>query len=75
MRWKIFGLAFIWVAFRILMYYGYLELGVIHTTLILMLGPVLIYVFAWKFLKEKLEWRNVVAGAIILGSVLYAILA
>ena len=74
LRWKILGLGFLLVTFRIIMYYGYVELGVVHTTLILMLGPVLIYVFAWKFLKEKLDWKNVVAGLVIVASVVYGIL-
>ena len=71
---KIFLIAVIWVIYRMIIYYGYLTLGVIFTTLILMIGPVFIYLFAWKFLKEKLDWRNIVAAIIILGSVLYALL-
>ena len=64
----------VFVAFRLIVYYGYTTLGVISTTLIIMLGPIFIYIFAWKFLKEKLRWRNLVAAAIILGAVLYGIL-
>jgi drug/metabolite transporter (DMT)-like permease len=62
----------IWVVLRIIMYYGYTNLGVITTTLILMLGPVMVYVFAKIFLKEKLGWRNIVASIIILGCIAYA---
>jgi len=40
-----------------------------------MLGPVFIYLFAWKFLKEKLNWKNLVAAIIILFSILYATLS
>jgi len=72
---EILAAGIIWVIFRVLMYYGYLELGIIFTTLMLMLGPIFIYLFAWKFLKEKISWRNFIASAIILGSVMYAILA
>ncbi len=71
---EIFALGAIWVLFRVLVYYGYIHLGVIFTTLMIMLGPIFIYLFAWKFLKEKLDWRNIVAAVIIIGSVLYAIL-
>lgn len=74
-KWEVFAIGFIWVAYRVAVYYGYLELGVIFTTLLIMLGPLFIYLFAWKFLKEKLNWRNIVAAGIIVASILYAILA
>ena len=73
-RWEILGVAAIFVGFRMILYYGYLNYGVIFTTLMIMLGPVFIYYFAWKFLKEKIGWRNIVGAAIILGSVLYVVL-
>jgi drug/metabolite transporter (DMT)-like permease len=63
----------IWVAYRVIIYYGYLNIGVIFTTLLIMLGPIFIYIFAKIFLKEKLNWRNVVAGIVIAASVVYAI--
>lgn len=62
----------IWVAYRFIIYYGYVNLGVVSTTLTIMLGPALIYFFAWILLKEKLEWRNVIAGIIVLACVVYA---
>jgi len=64
----------IWVLYRIMIYYGYLEIGIIFTTLMVMLGPIFIYLLAWKFLKEKLDWRNIVASIIIILSVLYVLL-
>lgn len=64
----------IWVIQRIIVYWGYTKLGVIYTTLVIMLGPILIYAFAKIFLKEKISWRNIIASAIILGCILYAIL-
>ncbi|MBU0893991.1 MAG: DMT family transporter [Nanoarchaeota archaeon] len=73
-RWEILIIGAIWVLFRVLVYYGYLNYGVIFTTLILMLGPVFIYLFAWKFLKEKISWRNLVAAGIIIAAVLYTLL-
>jgi drug/metabolite transporter (DMT)-like permease len=66
--------AAIWVAYRIILYYGYTSIGIIETTLMVMLGPVFIYLFAWKFLKEKLTWRNIIASIIIIGCVLYTVL-
>tara|TARA_Y100000034_G_C6840435_1_gene380161 strand:+ start:226 stop:1080 length:855 start_codon:yes stop_codon:yes gene_type:complete len=73
-RYEIVGIATLWVLYRVIVYYGYLNLGVIFTTLVIMLGPVLIYIFAWKFLKEKISWRNIIAAAIIVGAILYSIL-
>jgi len=61
-----------WVAYNTLEYYGFATYGLVYTTLVLMLSPVLVYLFAWKILKEKPGWRNIVASAVILGSILYA---
>jgi len=69
---QIFITGAIWVAYRIVVYYGYINYGVIFTTLMIMLGPIFIYLFAHLFLKEKADWRNIVAALIILGCVLYA---
>ena len=65
----------LWVIYRIIIYYGYVKLGVIFTTLLIMLSPIFIYILAWKFLKERPDWRNIVGAIIILGSVLYAVLS
>lgn len=62
-----------WVAYRVILYYGYINLGIISTTLIVMLAPVFIYILAWKFLKEKIEWKSIVAAIVILACVVYAI--
>lgn len=72
---RVLLVGFVWVVYRIVIYYGYLNLGVIFTTLMIMLGPIFIYIFAWKFLKEKLNWRNITAALIIIGCVLYATLS
>ncbi|MBD3247341.1 EamA family transporter [Candidatus Pacearchaeota archaeon] len=58
-----------------IVYYGYLTLGVVFTTLIIMLGPVFVYIFAKIILKEKLQKRNIIAAAVIVVCVIYAILA
>lgn len=62
----------IWVIYRLIIYFGYVNLGVVETTLTIMLGPILIYFFAWKFLKNKLTWKQLVTAGIILASVAYA---
>lgn len=69
----IFLTAAILVIYRIIVYYGYIYLGVIFTTLIIMLGPVFVYLFAWKFLKEKPTWKNIATAIIIILCILYAL--
>lgn len=64
----------IWVAYRVIVYFGYLNYGVIFTTLIIMLGPVFIYILAWKFLKEKLNWKNIISSLVIIGCVIWAMI-
>lgn len=61
----------LWIVLRVIMYYGYQEIGIISTTIILMLGPILIYIFAKIFLKEKLHWKNIISAGIILACVAY----
>jgi len=73
-RLEIFAAGVVWVIYRLAIYYGYLNLGVVFTTLMIMLGPIFIYAFARIFLKEKLSWRNITASIIILLSVLYVVL-
>ncbi len=72
-KWQIFLTGFIWVIYRVIVYYGYLNVGVIFTTLILMLGPIFIYAMSYFILKEKISWQNFAAAIVIIGSVAYAI--
>jgi drug/metabolite transporter (DMT)-like permease len=71
---KILIVGAIWVAYRIAIYIGYMQYGVTLTTLILMTGPIFIYILANRFLKEKLNWKNIVSSLIIIACVLYALL-
>ncbi len=61
----------IWVILRVVIYYGYSTTGVILTNLLLMLGPVLVYAFARIFLKEKLNWKNILSSIIIILCIIY----
>lgn len=71
--WQIFLTGFIWVIYRVIVYYGYLKVGVIFTTLLLMLGPIFIYTMAYFILKERISWQNFVAAIVIIGSVAYSL--
>ncbi len=73
-RFEILLIGIIWFVYRVVVYYGYLNLGVIFTTLMIMLGPIFVYLFAWKFLEEKLNWKNIISALVIVGCVLYGIL-
>lgn len=66
--------SFAWSAYMIIVYFGYKSLGVIQTTLAVMLGPIFVYFFAYKILKEKLTLRQVLTGAIVLACVLYSVI-
>lgn len=66
------GLA--WVVYRFAVYFGYIHYGIIFTTLIILLAPILIYLLAHIFLKEKPSWKNIVSSLIIVACVIYATL-
>ena len=72
---SIFILAVIATSYMIFMFSGFKDFGVVFTTLVLTLTPILIYFFAVVFLKEKLRKRVVLAAAIILACIIYATLA
>ena len=56
-------------------FYGYRDAGVIITTLILTIAPILVYLIAYLYFKEKIDKRKIIAGSIILLSIIWAILA
>lgn len=47
-------------------YYAFGELGVIYTTLISILGPVIAFFISWEFLHERIKFRVVLASIVIL---------
>lgn len=61
-----------WIIFRIITYYGYEKLGIVHTTVIFILTPIFIYFMAVIFLKEKLRIKNIISAIIILACVIAA---
>jgi len=66
--------AAIWVAYRLILYYGYIAYGVIVTTILFILAPIFIFLFARIFLKEKITWRQIVSSIVIIACVVVAIL-
>jgi len=59
----------------VLTYYAYVDFGVIFTTIVLTLAPILVYLGSTIILKEKLKKRIILAAAIILACIAYANLA
>lgn len=56
-------------------FYGYRDAGVIITTLILTLAPILVYLAAYFYFKEAIKKRMIFAGLIILISIAWAVIA
>jgi drug/metabolite transporter (DMT)-like permease len=65
----------LFVIYRVATYYGYMYYGIMFTTLIIMISPLFVYLLANKFLKEKLNWKNIISAIIIIACVLYAVLS
>lgn len=59
-------------AYMILRFYGFRDLGLIYTTLILILGPILVYIFDAWFLKEKIRLKTIIAAIVIFLAIIYA---
>jgi drug/metabolite transporter (DMT)-like permease len=55
----------------VLKFYGFQSLGVIETTMILVMGPFLVYLASSMFFKEHLYKRDVVAAAVVITCILY----
>ena len=66
--------AIIAVIYRVILYNGIINLGVIFTTILFILAPVFIYIFAAIFLKEKITLKQIISSIIIVLCVVIAIL-
>ena len=64
----------IWVFYRLILYYGYLAYGVIFTTILFIIAPIFVYIFARIFLKEKITWRHIISSIITIACVVIAII-
>jgi len=72
-KFMIFLIGIFAVLYRFTVYYGYLNLGIVFTTTVFLLAPVLIYIFAAIFLKEKIHIKHIISSAIIIACVAGAI--
>lgn len=55
----------------VLKFYGFQNLGIIETTMILILGPFLVYIGSSVWFKEKLFKRDVAAALVVVLCILY----
>lgn len=53
-------------------FYGFESYGIIYTSLILILSPILVYITSTILLHERLKARTIISGLVILGSIIYA---
>jgi len=72
--WAVVATSLLGVAQMVARFYGYQNLGIVFTTLILSLSPVLVYLLGFLFLKEKIQPKKLIGGALILGGVIVAVL-
>jgi len=55
-------------------FYGYLHSGVVITTLILTSAPILVYLSAYTYFRERIKKRTIIAGVVILICIIWATL-
>lgn len=65
-------LSLLGTAFMIIQFTSFDQFGIVFTALYLTLLPILVYLFAVVFLKEKLKLRVILASLVILGAIIYA---
>lgn len=69
----ILGSAVCGVLQMVLKFYGFKDLGIIETSMILLLGPVMVYLFSYFYFGErKIVLREVVSAIVIISCILYA---
>ena len=66
--------AAIWIFYRVVLYYGYLVYGIVFTTILFILAPIFIFLFARIFLKEKINKKQIFASIVIIICVALAII-
>lgn len=69
----ILGIVIVGFLYTLGLFMGYATFGVTVTNLVLLLGPVLIYLYAYLVLREHQTWKIALAGGVILATVAYAL--
>jgi drug/metabolite transporter (DMT)-like permease len=69
---SMFGTAALAVAQMVLYYTAIASEGLVYTTLVFILSPVLVYIFSMVIYKEKLKLRTAISFAIILACIIFA---
>lgn len=72
--WLILLTSALGVAQMVTKFYGFDKFGVIYTSLVLIISPILVYIIATILLHEKLRARMIVSFLVILGCIIYATL-
>lgn len=65
--------AFFGVIQMVLKFYGFQNIGVVETTLILILGPVLVFFISNFFFKERLQKKTAISALVVIACVLYVV--
>ena len=68
----IFLAAFFGISQMILKFYGFERYGVVYTSLVLIIAPLLVYFASIVFFHEKWKARTFVSALVILGCIVYA---
>lgn len=71
--WMIILIGLMWAFYRAIIYYGYETIGIVFTTTIFILSPVLMFIFAVIFLKEKPTLRQIVSTIVIVACVIASV--
>jgi len=69
LKGMIFLSGLIWIIYRLILYFGYETYGIVLTTIVFILSPVLIMLYAVLFGKEKMNWKQIVSTIVILACV------
>lgn len=70
---SLLAISFLWVLVMVAVYYSYQSVGVVYTSLVLMLSPILIVLGSKFILKEKgVSKKNIIALVIVLACVVLA---
>lgn len=73
--WLILTTSALGVAQMVTKFYGFESFGVIYTSLVLIISPVLVYLLSTIMLHERLRPRMVISFLVILSCIVYATLA